>query len=75
MGTGRPHRIIVATENLAALLGEQCFGVSLPDLDVVGAIRELINEGMDAVFARCDVILRSAALVPAPEGPDDTRSF
>jgi Asp-tRNA(Asn)/Glu-tRNA(Gln) amidotransferase A subunit family amidase len=116
-------QMIAATEDLAALLGEQCFEVSLPDLDEVAAIRErinfaemakcyyglerrgrdlmsdklkaainqgksvlardyiaaldwreLINAGMDAVFARCDVILCPAALGPAPEGLDDTGS-
>ncbi len=36
-------QMIAATEDLAALLGEQCFEVSLPDLDEVAAIRERIN--------------------------------
>jgi Asp-tRNA(Asn)/Glu-tRNA(Gln) amidotransferase A subunit family amidase len=116
-------QMIAATEDLVALLGEQCFEVSLPDLDEVAAIRErinfaemakcyyglerrgrdlmsdklksamdqgksvlardyiaaldwreLVNAGMDAVFARCDVILCPAALGPAPEGLDDTGS-
>ncbi|MCF3595809.1 hypothetical protein LZG00_17635 [Rhodobacteraceae bacterium LMO-12] len=116
-------QMIAATEDLVALLGEQCFEVSWPDLDEVAAIRErinfaemakcyyglerrgrdlmpdklktaidqgksvlardyiaaldwreLINAGMDAVFARCDAILCPAALGPAPEGLDDTGS-
>jgi Asp-tRNA(Asn)/Glu-tRNA(Gln) amidotransferase A subunit family amidase len=116
-------QMIAATEDLAALLGEQCFEVSLPDLEDVAAIRErinfaemakcyyglerrgrdlmsdklkaamdqgksvlardyiaaldwreLLNAGMDAVFARCDAILCPAALGPAPEGLDDTGS-
>ncbi len=116
-------QMIAATEDLAALLGEQCFEVSLPDLDEVATIRErinfaemakcyyglerrgrdlmsdklksaidqgksvfardyiaaldwreLINAGVDAVFARCDAILAPAALGPAPEGLDDTGS-
>ncbi len=116
-------QMIAAIEDLAALLGEQCFEVALPDLDEVAAVRErinfaemakcyyglerrgrdlmsdklknvmdqgksvlardyiaaldwreLINAGMDAVFARCDAILCPAALGPAPEGLEDTGS-
>lgn len=43
-------QMIAATENLAALLGEQCFEVSLPNLDEVSAIRERINF---AEMAKC----------------------
>ncbi|KIN71116.1 amidase [Sulfitobacter guttiformis] len=51
-------------------------GKSVLARDYIAALdwRELVNAGMDAVFARCDVLLCPAALGPAPEGLDDTGS-
>jgi len=116
-------QMTAALEELAAILGDQCFEVALPDLDEVAAIRqrinfaemakcyyglerrgrdlmsdklrsaldegksviardyiaaldwrEVMNAGLEAVFARCDAIICPAALGPAPEGLEDTGS-
>ncbi len=116
-------QMTAAIEELAALLGEQCFEVPIPGLEEVAALRQRINfaemakcyyglerrgrdlmsdklkaamdegksvlardylaaldwrdvmnAGLDAVFARCDAILCPAAPGPAPEGLEDTGS-
>jgi Asp-tRNA(Asn)/Glu-tRNA(Gln) amidotransferase A subunit family amidase len=114
-------QMTAALEELASLLGDQCFEVPLPGFEDVAAIRarinfaemakcyyglerrgrdlmsdklkaamdegkgvlardyiaaldwrEVMNAGMDAIFARCDAILCPSAPGPAPEGLDDT---
>lgn len=116
-------QMTAAVEELAALLGDQCFEAPLPGLDDVAAIRQrinfaemakcyyglerrgrdrmsdkltaamdegksvlardyiaaldwrdLMNAGLEAIFARCDAILCPAAPGPAPKGLDDTGS-
>jgi Asp-tRNA(Asn)/Glu-tRNA(Gln) amidotransferase A subunit family amidase len=116
-------QMVAAIEELASLLGEQCFDVALPNFEEIAAVRqrinfaemakcyyglerrgrdlmsdkikaaidegksvpardyiaaldwrEVMNAGLDAVFARCDAIICPAALGPALEGLDDTGS-
>ncbi len=116
-------QMIAATEELATVLGDQCFEVTLPNFEELASIRqrinfaemakcyyglerrgrnllsdkliaaidegktvpardyiaaldwrEVMNAGLEAVFARCDAILCPAALGPAPEGLEDTGS-
>lgn len=51
-------------------------GKTVPARDYIAALdwREVMNAGLEVVFARCDAILCPAALGPAPEGLDDTGS-
>lgn len=116
-------QMAAALEELADVLGEQCFAVPLEGFDEVAAIRrrinfaemskcyyglerrgrelmsdvlqsamdegklvpardyiaaldwrEVMNAGLEAIFARCDAILCPAAPGPAPEGLADTGS-
>ena len=61
------------SDKLKAAIDE---GKSIPARDYIAALdwRDVMNAGLDAVFARCDAILCPAALGPAPKGLDDTGS-
>jgi len=61
------------SDKLKAAMDE---GKSIPARDYIAALdwRDVMNAGLDAVFARCDAILCPAALGPAPKGLDDTGS-
>jgi Asp-tRNA(Asn)/Glu-tRNA(Gln) amidotransferase A subunit family amidase len=51
-------------------------GKAIPARDYIAALDwpEVLNAGLDAIFARCDAILAPAAPGPAPEGLDSTGS-
>ena len=61
------------SDKLKAAMDE---GKSILARDYIAALdwRDVMNAGLDAVFARCDAILCPAALGPAPKGLDDTGS-
>ena len=58
------------------LLAAMDEGKSIPARDYIAALdwRDVLNAGLDAVFARVDAILCPAAPGPAPHGLDDTGS-